>query len=181
MFLFLTNSLLTKNLGLVIAAGGSLEFTQILFIAMPSTIAGYLIGSICAYPIIPVLIPLAILFGRGVEDISDPLQEKCRLLCKVAEQYHNKELNLKMENLGSAVEKVGTQLQPPSDKLHLVCTEQPLPLLQRYKLKLIIKSQQAQKRVEYFSEFIKKSPEWNADPTLVYEEILELKEKVKIS
>ena len=48
------------------------------------------------------VLPIAILFGRGIEDITDPY-EKCRLICKSAEEYHNQQLMLEMENLNSLV------------------------------------------------------------------------------
>jgi len=59
------------------------------------------------------------------------------------------------------------------DKVHLLCVEEKLSLLQRYKLRQLIKSEKARKRVQDFSEFIKKFPECDADPEAVYEQIVE--------
>jgi hypothetical protein len=55
----------------------------------------------------------------------------------------------------------------------LLCVEEKLSLLERYKLREVIKSAKARKRVQHFSEFIKKFPECDADPEAVYEEIVE--------
>jgi hypothetical protein len=40
-------------------------------------------------------------------------------------------------------------------------------------LRELIKSEKARKRVQHFSEFIKKFPECDADPKAVYEQIVE--------
>jgi hypothetical protein len=76
-----------------------------------------------------------------------------------------------MENFNSLVEDASTALQLPLDKVPLLCVEEKLSLLQRYKLKEVIKSAKAQKRVQHFSEFIKKFPECDADPEAVKEKI----------
>ena len=75
------------------------------------------------------------------------------------------------------MEDVAAALQLPIDEVHLLCTEQPLLLLEHYKFKEIIKSEKAGKRVQHFSEFIKKFPECGANPDDVYNEVVE---KVKI-
>lgn len=167
---FILNGLLTTSTGLRIAAGGSLSYVQIILIAFPSTIGGFLMGTISAYPLASAALPLAILFGRGIEDIPDPY-EKCRLICKAAEQYHNKQLMLEMENLNSLVEDAANALQLPIDKVPLVCTEQPFSLIERYKLKELIHSERARKRVQHFSEFIKKFSECDADPEAIIESV----------
>ena len=177
--LFILNGLLTNSTGLCVAAGGSLTYVRILLIAFPSTIGGFLMGIMHANPIAGVLLPIAILFGREIEDIPNPY-EKCRLLCKAAEAYHNKQLNLEMGNLNSLVEDAADALQFPIDKVPLLCTEQPLSLVERYKLKEIIRSAKARKRVQHFSEFIKKFPECNADPEAVYQEILGNVKKIPV-
>ena len=128
-------------------------------------------GTIYAHPLASAVLPIAILFGRGIEDIADPY-EKCRLICKAAEEYHNKQLMLEMENLNSLVEDAAATLQLPIDKVPLLCIEQPLSLLERYKLKEVIRSAKARKRVQYFSEFIKKFPECDADPEAIYKEVI---------
>jgi hypothetical protein len=57
-------------------------------------------------------------------------------------------------------------------------------LVERYKLNSVIKSEEARKRVQYFSEFIKKFPKCDVDPEAVYEEPLkkaqEIAEKIKV-
>jgi len=171
-FFFTFNALLTSSVGLRFAIGGSLNYTQIILIAFPSTIGGFMMGLFAANPLASVLLPLAILYGRGIEDIPDPY-EKCFTLCKAAEKFHNKELVIEMKELNSLVEDASTALQLPLHKVPLLCVEEKLSLLQRYKLKQLIKSERARKRVQHFNEFIKKFPDCNADPKAVYEQIAE--------
>ena len=71
--LIILNVLLTTSTGLRIAAGGSLNYTQIFLIAFPSTIGGFLIGIISDYPLVSALLLIAILLGRDIEDVPDPL------------------------------------------------------------------------------------------------------------
>jgi hypothetical protein len=167
--LFITlNTALTTSVGLRFAVGGSLSYTQFVLIALPSTAGGLIMGLTLANPLASALLPLAILYGRGIEDISDPY-EKCKAMCKIAEEFHNKQLTVEMKELHSLVEDTSTTL----DKIHLLCVEQKLSLSQRYKLIEVIKSEKAQKRMRHFSEFIKKFPECDADPKVVYEQIVE--------
>jgi hypothetical protein len=177
--LFILNGLLTTSTGLRIAVGGSLNYTQILLIAFPSTIGGFLMGTIYAHSLTSAVLPIAILFGRGIEDIPDPYQ-KCRLLCKAAEEYHNQQLMLKMENFKSLVEDAAAALKLPIDKVPLLCTEQPHSLVERYKLKEVMKSAKARKRVQHFSEFIKKFPECDADPEAIYQEVIGNVQKIPV-
>jgi len=168
------NTLLTTSVGLRFALGGSLDYTQIqiILIAFPSILGGFLVGLTTAYPLASALLPLAILYGRGIEDIPDPYA-KCKAICKVAEELHNKQLTMEMTKLNSLVEDTSAALQLPLDKVHLLCVEEKLSLLERYKLREVIKSDKARKRVQYFSEFLKKFPECDADPEGVYQQIVE--------
>lgn len=165
--------------GLRFALGGSLDYTQILLIAFPSTLGGFMIGLTTAYPLAIALLPLSILYGRGIEDIPDP-SAKCKAICKVVEEFHNNQLAIEMKKLNSLVEDASAALQLPLDKVHLLCVEEKLSLLQRYKLREGIKNAETRKRVQHFSEFIKKFPECDADSKSVYEEILNSKEKIKL-
>jgi len=171
-FFMTFNALLTSSVGLRFAIGGSLNYTQFILIAFPSTLGGFMMGLLTANPLVSVLLPLTILYGRGIKEIPDPY-EKCKTICKVAAEIHNKQLAIEMKELKSLVEDASTALQLPLDKVPLVCVEEKLSLLQRYKLRQLIKSEKARKRVQYFSEFIKKFPECDADPESVYEQIAE--------
>ena len=171
-FFFTFNTLLTANVGLRFAIGGSLNYTQFILIAFPSTIGGFMMGLVTANPLASVLLPLAILYGRGIEDIPDPY-ENCKNICKVAEEFHNRQLAIEMKELNSLVEDASTALQLPLDKLPLLCVEEKLSLVQRYKLRQLIESEKARKRVQHFNEFIKKFPQCDADPEAVYEQIAE--------
>ncbi len=91
--LFIVNGLLTPSTGLRIVAGGLLNYIQIILIAFPSTVGGFMMVKISAYPLVSTVLPIAILFGRGIEDIPDPY-EKCKFICKAAEEYQNQQLML---------------------------------------------------------------------------------------
>ncbi len=171
-FFFTFNALLTSSVGLRFAVGGSLDYTQFILIAFPSTVGGFLIELGIANPLASVLVPLAILYGRGIKAIPDPY-DKCKAICEAAEEFHNKQLAIEMKQLNSLVEDTSTALQLPLDKVHLVCVEEKLSLLQRYKLRELIKSEKLRKRVQHFSEFIKKFPDCDATPEAVYEQIVE--------
>jgi len=170
-FFLVFNTVLTDSVGLRFAVGGSLDYTQIILIAFPSTLGGLLLGLIIAYPLGSALLPLAILYGRGIEDIPDPYA-RCKAICKVAEEIHNNQLAMEMQKLNSLVEDASAALQLPLDKVPLLCVEEKLSLLQRYRLREGIRSEKARKRVQYFSEFIKKFSECDADPETVYQEIV---------
>lgn len=166
------NALLTSSTGVRIAAGGSLDYVQIILIAVPSSTLGFMLGIISNYPLASSLLSIAVLFGRDIEDIPDPY-EKCRRLCKAAEEYHNKQLLLEMKKLKSLLDDTSDKLQLPLDQVPLLCMETKLSLLERFRLKQMGRSDKARKQVQYFSEFIKKFPECNADPEAVLQEILE--------
>jgi hypothetical protein len=178
-FFMIMNGILTASTGFRIAAGGSLNYVQILLIAFPSTIGGFLLGTISECPVASALLPIAILFGRGIEDVPDPY-EKCRLLCKVAEEYHTKQLMVEMKNFRSIVEDASDALQLPLDQVPLLCTENKISLTQRFRLKEVIRSAKARKRVQHFSEFIKKFPECDADPETVFQEIMETGQRIPV-
>lgn len=120
-------------------------------------------------------------FGRGVDDseVEDDPLEKCRLLCKFAEQYHNRELKVEMEILNSALEDASTALQLPLDKVPLMCVEGKLSIVERFKLRSLIKTKKTKQQVQHFSEFIKNFPECDPDPGYVSEEIMGVYEKIR--
>jgi hypothetical protein len=165
---FTFNTLLTNSVGLRFAIGGSLTYTQFILIAFPSTLGGLMVGLAIAKPLVSVLLPLTILYGRGIEDVPDP-SEKCRAICKVAQEFHNKQMTIQMKELNLLSKDTSTGL----NKVPLLCVEEKLSLLQRYKLTELIRSEKAGKRVRHFSEFIKKFPECDADPRAVYQQIVE--------
>jgi hypothetical protein len=170
--LSILNVLLATSTGLSIGAGGSLGYVQIILIAFPSTVGSFLIGMSSAYPLAIAALPIAILFGRDIEDIADPY-EKCKSICKVAENYHNQQLMLEMKNIDSHLENAkAMMLQPPIDEVPFICTEQPLSLLERFTLRDVSESMKNRKRIQHFSEFIKKFPECAADPEAVYQEVM---------
>jgi len=178
-FFFLLNTILSTGFGLRVAVSGSLDYTQIILLGLPFTVGGFVMAQLSSHPIFSVLIPLAILSGRGIEDIPDP-SEKCRRICEVAAEYHNKQLMLEMKNLNSLLEDTAAALHLPIDQVPLLCSEQPLSLLERYKLTSLVESAKARNRVQHFSEFIKKFPECDTDPEAVYEEALKIAKQIKV-
>lgn len=167
---FIINRSLTSKFGLRFAMGGSLDYTQFLLIAFPMTVAGFLLEQVIANPLASIFIPLAILSGRAIEDVPNPYQ-KCKLLCKAEENFHNKEvIKIEMKELNLFVTSPPIQL--PLDKISLVCVEEKLSILQRFKLRKLVESERAQKSVQYFNEFIKKFPECDSDPEAVYEQLI---------
>ena len=171
LLLALLNAALSSSAGLRLAVGGSLDYTQIILIAFPSTLGGFLVGQVIKNPLISVLLPLAIFYGRGIEDIPDPY-EKCRQLCKIAEKFHNHELAMEMKKFNSLLEDMSTGLQLPLDEVPLVCVEDKMSLLQRFKLRQLIESTRSQNRVQHFDEFIKKFPKCDANPEDVYDAVV---------
>lgn len=171
------NASLTYSVGLRVAIGGSVDYAQFILIAVPGTIGGFIMEHVPVNPLAIVFLPLAILFGRGIEDILAP-SEKCKNLCKFTEKFHNKQLAIEMKELGSFVDVEGTPtaLQFPLDKipsgLPLVCVQDKLSLLQRYKLRSFIEGKRIQKCAQHFSEFIKKFPECEAAPEDVYKQVV---------
>lgn len=181
--LFILHVLLKQSTGFGIAAGGDLTGAQFVLFALPSTLGGFLMEMILDNPAMSALLPLAIVVSRGIEQIEDP-REKCRILCKVAENYHNKKLQLEMKNLRPIIEQAAEALNLPLDKVPLssplLCTEQPLSLLQRYKLRELIRTEKTRRRVQQFSEFIKQFPECAPDPETVYQEVMKSEMKLPI-
>jgi hypothetical protein len=169
-FFFTLNKLLTNGFSLRFALGGSLNYTQFILISCPSTLTGLIIGLVIANPLTSILLPLTMLYIRGIEDIPDPYQN-CKAICKIAEEFHNKQLMIEMKELNSLVEGTSTALQGPVDKVHLLCAEEKLSLIQRYKLKEVIRNKKTRKSVQHFSEFIKKFPECDPDLKVVNEQI----------
>ena len=178
-FFFMLNNLLTISSGLRIAVGGSMSLTEIVLLGFPSTVGGFVLGLLITQPIIGVLIPLAILTGRGIEDIPNNLK-KCKQFCEAAAKYHNKQFMLEMKNHKLLLEDLATQIQLPINEVPLVCVEQPLSLYQRYQLKSLIKGVQSQKQVQFFNEFIKKFPECDVDSEILYEASRNIAEQIKV-
>jgi hypothetical protein len=176
---YIINNILT-TVGFRFAVAGTFDYTHIILLGFPATLGGFLLAQLKSYPIFGVLIPLAILSGRGIEDIPDPYA-KCRQLCEIAATYHNSQVRMQMENFNSLMEETAAALQLPLDKVPLICSEQPLSLVERYKLKELVANAQTKQRVQQFSEFIKRFPECNADPEAVYEETIKLAKRIKVN
>lgn len=85
-FFVTLNEVLTSSVGLRLAIGEFLDYTQFLLIAFPPTVSGFVMGLVISNPLASVLLPLAILDCRGIEDILDP-SKKCKAIWKVAEEF----------------------------------------------------------------------------------------------
>lgn len=75
-----------------------------------------------------------------------------------------------MGNFNALVEDTASQIKLPLD--HLLCIEEELSLVERFKLKEVIKSRKAKQATTYFSEFIKGIPECDPNPEAIYEKIM---------
>jgi len=174
MMFFVMNTVLVNSLGIGVAVGVSGFWVQILIISFPSGVAGFFLGHLLKHHLIGVLLPLAILYGRGVEDVPNPY-ENCQILCKAAEQFHNRQLAIEMKDLNSAVKNEPIALQLTPDETPdgpFTCVEEKLSLVERYRLRTAVENAKTRRRVQHFSEFIKKFPECDVDPELVYEEVV---------
>lgn len=163
--LFFLNNILTDGFGLRVAVAVSPSFLQIILVVLPSTIGGFVLGTVSSYPLASALLPLTVLFGRKIEDVPDPA-EQCRMICKVAEQYHNRKMLVEMQKTVLPEPPAGIELPGP-----LVCIEQRTSLVQRYKLRSIVERVKAEKQIVHFDEFIKKFPECAPDPLIIYQKI----------
>lgn len=86
-FFAVLNAFLSFGAGLHFAIGGSLDSKQIILIVFPSTVSGFLMLLASKYPLLTILIPLAI---WGIENLPDPFK-KYRIFGKAAEEYHNEQ------------------------------------------------------------------------------------------
>jgi hypothetical protein len=169
------NQLLTSGVGVRFAIGGCLGYTQIILLTVSGSVGGFLVGQIIENPLPTMLLPLIIMFGRKIEEIPDPY-EKCKLLCQVAEDFHNKEHLIEMKQLNSLVEETAMKLKLPLDKVPLLsveCVKDEFSILQRFKLRQLIENAKVKKRVMHFHEFIKKFPECSVDLEEICQEVVE--------
>ena len=167
------NAVLTKSVGLRVAIGGSYSYTEIIIISFASTISGVVLALISKYPYMAATIPLGLVYGRGIEpvDLPNPA-DKCRIICKAAEQIHNKQMLLEMKQLTPLVKNTSAALDLPVEPVYVACVEEKLSIVERFKLKEVIRSEKAKKRIQNFSQFIKKFPECDVDPNVVCPEIV---------
>jgi len=168
LILAILNSSLSNSVGLRFAIGRSLNcYTTIVLIGLPASLGGFIVSQVINNLLGVILLPLSFLYSREVEHVPDP-SEKCMAICEAVVEYHNRELLVQMKELNSMIPNKSDQIKIP-----LVCVEQKLSLLQRYKIKQLIKNKKLAKQVQNFNEFIKKFPECNADIEPVYEHIVE--------
>ena len=163
-----------------IAVGGATN-TEIIIFSVTGTASGFLLTLLSSYPILTLIFPMAIMYSRGIEDIPDP-QRICRLLCKVAEQHHNRELVLEMQNMESLIKDYPLLAEGIPAIAGVECVEQKLSLLERFKLRQLIPNDSARKRVQNFSEFIKNFKECDADREAIIEEFIKsnITEAIKV-
>nr|WPV76398.1 hypothetical protein [Naviculales sp.] len=169
------NASLTTNCGIRFAVGGSLNYVQIILLIFPSTVVGYMVEQIVSNPLVSIFSPLLLILGRGINDIpNEDSVEQCRILCKYAQEYHNDKFFVEMKKLNPAIKDSPIKLEVPFE-----CIEEKLSIVERFKLRRLIKSKKTQKQVQYFKEFIKKFPQCDADSDDVYKEIIDVSKKIK--
>ena len=111
--LILLNVLLFKKLGIAFAAGESITHIHILLFVTTSSTAGALLALLLTTGgFIFVLGPLLTLISRH-EFVSAETINRCRLLCEVVQEYHNKKLGIEME---SFVQEMETSVSVNSDR-----------------------------------------------------------------
>ena len=160
-FFALVNAMIASSVGIKFAAGGSAGYLQILLIVLPSSISGFLLANISQNPLSTIFLPLLFFLGRDVETIIDP-ELKCRILCKFSEVYHNRQILAEMQKITPLLQEIHEPL---------ICVEQKLSLIERYKLRQLTKNTLAKNRIKHFSEFIKKFPDCVPDLENLYQEI----------
>lgn len=131
---------MTVGFRFALAGAGTFEYTHIILLGFPATLGGFLLAQLKSYPI-----PLAILAGRVIEDIPDPYA-KCRSLCEIATSFHNSQVRIQMKNLNSLMKETAAALQLPIDKVPLICSEQPLSLVECDKLKELVANAKTKQR-----------------------------------
>lgn len=174
--LFVLNNVLHRGIGVRFLASGSLHGANIMMLLFPSTIASFLYEQINDNSLIPIGAALAVLLSREIKYVEDPT-EKCRILCRFAENCHNERIMMEMKKFNENKD----MLPLLHDFKFVSCQENKLSLLQRYKLKQIVKNQKIRQQVQNFSEFIKKFPECTPDPETVYQEaIKKVPERIRV-
>jgi hypothetical protein len=174
-YLAVINQLLTYGIGLRFAVGGCSGYSQIILVSVSGSIGGFLVGQIMVNPLTTMIFPLIILFGRGIEQVPDP-HEKCKMICQIAEEYHNKQYLIEMQKLNSLVQDTSNKLNLPLDEIPLLsvkCVEEKTSLLQRFKLRQLLEGAKVRKRVQHFNKFIKQFPDCSVDLETVSQEIID--------
>ena len=64
------NAATFNNLGFGFAAGGSMNYIQIILITVPSTIFGYILETIIQNPGISIMGPLLVFLGRDIQRLQ---------------------------------------------------------------------------------------------------------------
>jgi len=86
------------------------------------------VRQVIANSLVRVFLRLSIVSIHVIEDITDPYQ-KCSILCKFTEEFHNKQLSIEMVELDSLLEDPSTTLQLPLDQVLLLYVEEKRSLL----------------------------------------------------
>lgn len=131
---------------------GDATNTEIFIFGFTGAASGFVLTLLSSYPI---LTPIFLwLFGCGIEYLAD-LQRIYRLLCKVIEEHHNRELALEMQNMKSLIKDYQLLAEAITSLTAIECIEEKLCFIQWFKLRQLIQNESAQKCVQDFNEFIK--------------------------
>jgi hypothetical protein len=149
LFLFTFNKFLAINLDICITSGGAMDWTQVIIIFVPSTLGGIILDRLIKNPFFTIFTPLLLMYGRGVEEVFDPRQ-KCRIICKNAAEFHNKELLIEMKQIKPFNEN-GPSIILTDDRLNYL--KNKIVLENRLKLKTV-----AEKAFETFEMPLSKGP-----------------------
>jgi hypothetical protein len=162
------NRLLTNHVGLYIDATSYLDYSRFIFIAISSGTGGLLTGLLLKNSIILSVLSCATMYLRGVERISSDYNN-CQILCEVAQQFHNKQVQIEMKKIIPEIQNPLIDIEVPT----YICMEEKTSLVQRYRLRQLVESEKGNKRVQYFNEFIKKFPDCDPNPETIFKSIEE--------
>jgi hypothetical protein len=162
------NRLLTNHVGLYIDATSYLDYSRFIFIAISSGTGGLLTGLLLKNSIILSVLSCATMYVRGVERISSDYNN-CQILCEVAQQFHNKQVQIEMKKIIPEIQNPLIDIEVPT----YICMEEKTSLVQRYRLRQLVESEKGNKRVQYFNEFIKKFPDCDPNPETIFKSIEE--------
>lgn len=78
-----------------------------------------------------------------------------------------------MQYLDSLLNNFLDKVNLPLNKVPVVCIEEKLSIVQRFKLKQLIQTEKGRKQVPFFSKFIKNFPDCQPEIDQIYKTIME--------
>ena len=162
------NKFITNNAGIYIhISNASYDYVKLIMIGVSSTTTGVMLGLFLQNSIALSGFSLLALYMRDIEYVE---YDNCALLCKAVQTYHNTGILQEMRSTIQITKDELLELEPP---VYLSCFEEKTSLIQRYKLRELLDSKSGKRRIQHFSEFIKRFPECQPDTEALYKDIIE--------